>query len=102
MKPQFTITQDLYATQGQRIANFLIDIVARLILMFVFGNYELGTTFIFKTSRRQSKRLRIEQDDTRLGFEVDYDRIIFSALLEVCKIKRKLFRFQKPILFTLD
>ncbi|MFY7757538.1 MAG: dGTP triphosphohydrolase, partial [Flavobacterium stagni] len=25
------------------------------------------------------KRLRIEQDDTRLGFEVDYDRIIFSA-----------------------
>ena len=26
-----------------------------------------------------SKRLRIEQDDTRLGFEVDYDRIIFSA-----------------------
>ena len=31
--------------------------------------------------RRQgdtSKRLRKEQDDTRLGFEVDYDRIIFS------------------------
>ena len=26
-----------------------------------------------------SKRLRTEQDDTRLGFEVDYDRIIFSA-----------------------
>ena len=24
-----------------------------------------------------SKRLRVEQDDTRLGFEVDYDRIIF-------------------------
>lgn len=32
--------------------------------------------------RRQgdkNKRLRKEQDDTRLGFEVDYDRIIFSA-----------------------
>lgn len=27
----------------------------------------------------QSKRIRKEQDDTRLGFEVDYDRIIFSA-----------------------
>ena len=26
-----------------------------------------------------SKRLRKEQDDTRLGFEVDFDRIIFSA-----------------------
>ena len=27
----------------------------------------------------KDKRLRKEQDDTRLGFEVDYDRIIFSA-----------------------
>ncbi|HEU4496071.1 MAG TPA: dNTP triphosphohydrolase [Flavobacterium sp.] len=27
----------------------------------------------------RGKRLRREQDDTRLGFEVDYDRIIFSA-----------------------
>jgi dGTPase len=27
----------------------------------------------------KGKRLRKEQDDTRLGFEVDYDRIIFSA-----------------------
>ncbi|MFH4968468.1 deoxyguanosinetriphosphate triphosphohydrolase [Gaetbulibacter sp. M240] len=26
-----------------------------------------------------NKRLRKEQDDTRLGFEVDYDRVIFSA-----------------------
>ena len=25
------------------------------------------------------KRLRVEQDNTRLGFEVDYDRILFSA-----------------------
>jgi hypothetical protein len=40
-----------------------------------------------------SKRLRIEQDDTRLGFEVDYDRIIFRRLLEVSKIKH--FHFLK-------
>lgn len=26
-----------------------------------------------------NKRLRVEQDETRLGFEVDYDRIIFSS-----------------------
>ena len=26
----------------------------------------------------QSSRLRSQQDETRLGFEVDYDRIIFS------------------------
>ena len=25
-----------------------------------------------------NKRLRVEQDDLRLGFEVDYDRIVFS------------------------
>ena len=27
----------------------------------------------------KSKRIRKEQDETRLGFEVDYDRIIFSS-----------------------
>lgn len=27
----------------------------------------------------KTKRLRIDQDETRLGFEVDYDRIIFSS-----------------------
>ena len=27
----------------------------------------------------QTKRIRKEQDETRLGFEVDYDRIIFSS-----------------------
>ena len=26
-----------------------------------------------------NKRIRKEQDETRLGFEVDYDRIIFSS-----------------------
>ena len=26
-----------------------------------------------------NKRIRIEQDETRLGFEVDYDRVIFSS-----------------------
>jgi hypothetical protein len=46
-----------------------------------------------------SKRLRIEQDDTRLGFEVDYDRIFL--LLEVYKIRTRLFRFQKLILYIL-
>jgi dGTP triphosphohydrolase len=39
--------------------------------------YELGTTSIIKRQGDTSKRLRIEQDDTRLG--LDYDRIIFSA-----------------------
>jgi hypothetical protein len=43
------------------------------------NTYELGTTSIIKRQGDTSKRLRIEQDDTRLGFEVDYDRIIFSA-----------------------
>jgi hypothetical protein len=42
------------------------------------SNDELGTTFITKRQGdNKGKRLRVEQDDTRLGFEVDYDRIIF-------------------------
>jgi hypothetical protein len=31
--------------------------------------YELGTTSIIKRQGDTSKRLRIEQDDTRLGFK---------------------------------
>ena len=30
-----------------------------------------------------NKRLRKEQDETRLGFEVDYDRVIFSSEFRV-------------------
>ena len=26
-----------------------------------------------------AQRIRAEQDETRLGFEVDYDRIVFSS-----------------------
>jgi hypothetical protein len=48
--------------------------------------YELGTTFITKTPRRH-KRLRIEQDDTRLGFEVIMIVLFSRQLLEVYKIK---------------
>ena len=47
----------------------------------------------------KNKRLRKEQDETRLGFEVDYDRVIFSQNLEVYKIKHKLYHFLKQILF---
>ena len=28
------------------------------------------------------KRLRSEQDETRVGFDVDYDRIVFSSFLD--------------------
>jgi hypothetical protein len=40
--------------------------------------YELGTTSIIK--RQGTSKRCIEQDDTRLGFEVDYDRIFFRRL----------------------
>jgi dGTPase len=36
----------------------------------------------------KGKRLRKEQDDTRLGFEVDYDRIIFSAPFQIVLYSR--------------
>jgi dGTPase len=42
-----------------------------------------------------SKRLRIEQDDTRLGFEVDYDRIIFSAAFRSLQDKTQVIPMSK-------
>ncbi len=48
--------------------------------------------------RRQGdtgKRLRIEQDETRLGFEVDYDRIIFSAAFRSLQDKTQVIPLSK-------
>ncbi len=48
--------------------------------------------------RRQgdiSKRLRQEQDETRLGFEVDYDRIIFSAAFRSLQDKTQVIPLSK-------
>jgi len=48
--------------------------------------------------RRQgdtNKRLRIEQDETRLGFEVDYDRIIFSSPFRTLQDKTQVIPLSK-------
>lgn len=42
-----------------------------------------------------SKRLRKEQDDTRLGFEVDYDRIIFSSEFRLLQDKTQVIPLSK-------
>ena len=42
-----------------------------------------------------SKRLRIEQDDARLGFEVDYDRIIFSSAFRSLQDKTQVIPLSK-------
>jgi dGTPase len=42
-----------------------------------------------------SKRLRIEQDETRLGFDVDYDRIIFSAAFRSLQDKTQVIPLSK-------
>lgn len=42
-----------------------------------------------------SKRLRKEQDDTRLGFEVDYDRIIFSSEFRILQDKTQVIPLSK-------
>ena len=41
------------------------------------------------------KRLRIEQDETRIGFEVDYDRIIFSSSFRSLQDKTQVVPFSK-------
>ncbi len=43
----------------------------------------------------RGKRLRIEQDDLRLGFEVDYDRIIFSNAFRSLQDKTQVIPFSK-------
>jgi dGTPase len=43
----------------------------------------------------KGKRLRIEQDETRLGFEVDYDRIIFSAAFRSLQDKTQVIPMSK-------
>lgn len=48
--------------------------------------------------RRQgdtNKRLRIEQDDTRLGFDVDYDRVIFSSAFRSLQDKTQVIPLSK-------
>ena len=48
--------------------------------------------------RRQgdtTKRLRIEQDETRLGFDVDYDRIIFSSAFRSLQDKTQVIPLSK-------
>ena len=42
-----------------------------------------------------SKRLRIEQNDLRLGFEVDYDRIVFSNAFRSLQDKTQVIPFSK-------
>jgi len=42
-----------------------------------------------------NKRLRNEQDETRLGFEVDYDRIIFSAAFRSLQDKTQVIPLSK-------
>ena len=41
------------------------------------------------------KRIRSEQDETRLGFEVDYDRVIFSAAFRSLQDKTQVIPLSK-------
>lgn len=43
----------------------------------------------------RNKRLRAEQDDLRLGFEVDYDRIVFSNAFRSLQDKTQVIPFSK-------
>ena len=43
----------------------------------------------------KAKRIRKNQDDTRLGFEVDYDRIIFSSAFRSLQDKTQIIPFSQ-------
>ena len=42
-----------------------------------------------------TKRIRKEQDEIRLGFEVDYDRIVFSSFFRSLQDKTQVIPFSK-------
>src|SRR5210317_972525 len=42
-----------------------------------------------------NERPRLSQDDTRLGFEVDYDRIVFSSAFRSLQDKTQVIPFSK-------
>src|SRR5690606_10814223 len=43
----------------------------------------------------KGKRIRIEENETRLGFEVDYDRVIFSSAFRSLQDKTQVIPFSK-------
>ena len=43
----------------------------------------------------KNKRLRVDQDESRLGFEVDYDRIVFSSSFRSLQDKTQVIPFSK-------
>ena len=44
-----------------------------------------------------TKRIRKEQDEIRLGFEVDYDRIVFSSYFRSLQDKTQVIPFSKTL-----
>ncbi len=62
---------------------------------FEIQNMNWEQLLSLKRQGDSGKRLRIEQDDTRLGFEVDYDRIIFSAAFRSLQDKTQVIPLSK-------
>ncbi len=60
---------------------------------FWFMNWE--KLLSLKRSGDTYKRLRSEQDETRLGFEVDYDRVIFSSAFRSLQDKTQVIPLSK-------
>ena len=55
----------------------------------------MGKLLSLKRQGDTLKRLRVEQDETRIGFEVDYDRIIFSSSFRSLQDKTQVIPFSK-------
>ncbi len=64
-------------------------------LLFYFCNMKWESLLSLKRFGDTSKRLRTEQDNLRLGFEVDYDRIIFSNAFRSLQDKTQVIPFSK-------
>jgi dGTPase len=74
---------------NRKIYLIAISLSLKISQLFKFEKMNWEQLLSLKRQGDTSKRLRIEQDDTRLGFEVDYDRIIFSAAFRSLQDKTK-------------
>jgi dGTPase len=65
--------------------------------MLIYNQNQMNWEQLLSLKRHgdTNKRLRKEQDDTRLGFEVDYDRIIFSAAFRSLQDKTQVIPLSK-------
>lgn len=96
----FKVTSDLWATQGQRLANFLIDLLMRYVLIFVLG-FIIALTANFLGN--QGLLLWLENIDTLTDYLIGIAMaLVYYAAFEVFLSRTIAKYITKTIVVTAD